>query len=236
MNDRRPLCAGILVLIVCLVGVVLAYRGGPIGPDQSVMTWIADHRNTAVVPVISAISILFGPVAVIVWTVVIAVGLVVRDHAIGRAAAVMAGVAAAGVVTEIVKLVVARPRPPMQYHAGISEMTYSYPSGHVTGTTALAVTTAVVATSGAARAIRRWAIGVAAMISVLAASTRLYLGVHWCTDVLAAFAVAVSAALVMPVTTDAVLGEIRRRRNGRLPTWIAPSLSSTVKGVVTNAN
>lgn len=221
-ENRRLLCAGVLVATVCVVGVGLAYRGGPLGPDQSVMTWIGAQRYNTVLPAVSTFSSLFGPAAVIAWTVLIAVGLIVRDHTIGRAVAVMAGVAAAGVVTEIVKLIVARPRPPMQYHSGISEMTYSYPSGHVTGTTALAATTAVVVTGGLARTIRRWAIGVAAMISVVAAATRLYLGVHWFTDVLAAFAVAVAAALVIPAAANAVLSEIRHRYDRQLPDWFAP--------------
>ncbi|WP_353887814.1 phosphatase PAP2 family protein [uncultured Gordonia sp.] len=135
----------------------------------------------------------------------------------------MVGVAAAGGVTEIVELFVSWPRPPMNYQLGMSEMTDSYPSGNVTATTALAVTTALVGTTGAARPVRRWAIGLAAMISPLAAVVRLYLGVHLCTDALAAFAVAAAASSVMPSAADAALGEIRRHRDGRLPDWFAPS-------------
>lgn len=219
--------AVVLIVVVCVVGVGLAYRGGPIGADQAVMKWFIGIRGDALTPVVSAVSDLFSPAMVALWTLAVAVGLMMRDRTIGRAAAVITGVAAAGAVTEVVKLIVARPRPPMAYHEGISEMTYSYPSGHVTGVAALALTTTAVAANCVVR--RRLIVAVA--VSVVAAATRLYLGVHWTSDVLAGFAVAAAAALVAPVMSDAVLIELRRRAGGRLPDWVSITPKSSVKCV-----
>ncbi|MGC4935332.1 phosphatase PAP2 family protein [Gordonia sp. DT30] len=227
-GTSQRLCAGILLLAVCLAGVGLAYRGGPIGIDQPVMTWMAGHQRNSLVPLVSALSDVFSPIAVVGWTVLIAVALFIRDRAVGRPLAIIGAVATAGVVTEIVKLVVARPRPPMAYHAGVSEMTYSYPSAHVTGTTALTVTAALIVSAGAHRYVRAVALGLATAISVLAAATRLYLGVHWCSDVVAAFAVGVASALVVPAAADALMNDLRRRRPAGLPQWFtSPSTSST---------
>ncbi|MEP9393299.1 phosphatase PAP2 family protein [Gordonia sp. VNQ95] len=227
LNGRR-VSAGVLLLLVCLVGLVLAFRSGPIGIDRAVMTWFVDHRSHAAVPAVSAFSDLFGPLLVAVWTLAIAVLFFLRDRTVGRSTAIVAGVACAAVVTEVVKLVVARPRPPMIDHVGISEMTYSYPSGHVTGTTALALTTAVVATATSGRRAKVWAVSVAALVGVIGAATRLYLGVHWFSDVLAAFAVATASALVVPGATDAALREIRRRLPATPPDWLAPATRQAV--------
>ncbi len=64
-SRRRHLCAGVFLLTVGLLGV--SRPGvGPIGPDESVTTWIAEHRNHALGTAISVLSFLFGPAAVIV--------------------------------------------------------------------------------------------------------------------------------------------------------------------------
>ncbi|MCR8897456.1 phosphatase PAP2 family protein [Gordonia sp. GONU] len=227
----RGLFAGVLILGVCALGAALATHGGPLAIDQTVMTWVFDHRHQGMVSAVSTVSDLFSPGMVILWTLVIATWLFLRDRTLGRAAAVVGGVVAAGAFTEIVKLSVHRPRPPMHYHAGITEMTLSYPSGHVTGTTALALTTAVVATAGASRRSRMSVVGAGLAISLVAAATRLYLGVHWFSDVLAAFAVGAAAALIIPTTTDAVMSGIRRRGSGRVPGWFAPYPHAPAKGV-----
>ncbi|MFW0796976.1 phosphatase PAP2 family protein [Gordonia sp. CPCC 205515] len=218
MTLTRRVAATLLLTIVCAVGIALAYNGGPIGIDRQIMSSILGHRNDALVPGVSAISDLFGPLMVTAWTAIIAIVFILRDRTIGRAAAVVAGVTAAAIVAEIVKLAVARPRPPLQYHLATTEMTYSYPSGHVTGTCALAVTTALVATVTASAAVRRWAVIAAVMVTVFAAATRLYLAVHWMSDVLAACAVGIAAALVIPGLVAAGLDELRQRRP-ELPAW-----------------
>ncbi len=223
----RRLAAALLLALVGIVGVFVAFHSGPFGVDQAVMNWMVAHRSASSMSVISLISDAFGPLMVAMWTVAIAAVLVMRDRNVGRGAAVLAGVACAGVVTEVLKVLVARPRPPLQYHLATAEMTYSYPSGHVTGTCALALMTAVVATSAASRRVRTIAIAFAVLIGVAAAFTRLYLGVHWFSDVLAAFAVATVAALVVPGLVDAVLVTLRERLPDRLPEWIDTSRPRT---------
>ncbi len=126
-------------------------------------------------------------------------------------------------ITELIKLVVARPRPPMYYHPGITEMTYSYPSGHVTGTAGLALTTALVVTATASQTVRRLAVTLSMAITVLAALTRLYLGVHWLSDVVAAVAVATAAALTAPRLVHDGLRQAQRQFPNRLPIWARPT-------------
>src|SRR6185369_17372561 len=74
----------------------------------------------------------------------------------------------------------------------------SFPSGHVTGTAALLGIIAVIVGTDRARARRVWlTIGVVTGVLVVAA-TRLYLGVHWLTDVTAG---AILAAVFVTIGT-----------------------------------
>ncbi|AZG46266.1 phosphatase PAP2 family protein [Gordonia insulae] len=226
----RQVLAALLVAGVLLGGVALAYSGGPFGLDDPVMAWVIAHRNAAVMPTVSVVSDCFGPMMIAIWTIAIAVGLTIYDRSIVRATAVVASVVTAGIVAEIVKLVVARPRPPLQFHRTIAETSFSYPSGHVTGTCALAVTVALVCTASTAPRVRRGVVSAAVAITLVVAGTRLYLGVHWVSDVVAAMAVGIAVALIIPPLAVGGLTDLHRRTasgsTGRLSGWLRPRSAS----------
>jgi undecaprenyl-diphosphatase len=89
---------------------------------------------------------------------------------------------------DLIKPLVGRPRP----HVGqlVSTATgYAFPSGHATQTAAVAVTLAALAatlTGSWARKVAIWS--TAALVCLLVGFSRIYLGVHWPTDVLAGYA------------------------------------------------
>lgn len=230
MSTTRRVLAALLLAGVLLGGVALAYSPGPFALDDPVMQWVVTHRNAAMMPVISVVSDCFGPMMIAVWTIAIAVGLTIYDRSIVRATAVLTSVLTAAAVAEIVKVVVARPRPPLQFHQTIAESSFSYPSGHVTGTCALALTVALVCAASTAPRVRRWAVSAAAAVTLFVAGTRLYLGVHWISDVAAAMAVGIAVALIIPPLAVRVLADLRRRDaisgSGRLSGWLAPRSSS----------
>jgi membrane-associated phospholipid phosphatase len=90
-------------------------------------------------------------------------------------------------VTNLTKIIVDRPRPNIHRLTGFSGA--SFPSGHAA--TAAATFAAVAFLVGRARTPRvkaRLAAGAAA-IAVGVATTRVLLGVHWMTDVLAGLAI-----------------------------------------------
>jgi membrane-associated phospholipid phosphatase len=110
---------------------------------------------------------------------------------------VIGTVSAAALASTALKAVVDRPRPPLQWQL-VLETDPSFPSGHVTGTAALLGITAVCVGMGRNRTVRAWlAGGVVTGVLVIAAS-RLYLGVHWLTDVSAG---AILAAVFVTIGT-----------------------------------
>lgn len=87
------------------------------------------------------------------------------------------------------KLLFARPRPDLVEHL-VGVVTPSMPSGHALLSTAIYFTLAgLVGDTNSRTAVRRYLLIVAACLSGLIGLSRIYLGVHWPSDVLAGWAV-----------------------------------------------
>lgn len=132
-------------------------------------------------------------IAVIMTAVFVAVGLA-RSWLDGAAIVIVTGVAWASSL--IVKLAVAQPRPPQDLRHGlpVGSATLSYPSGHV----AFAVVLTVVLTSALWRTPARLAIIAVGVITIaVVAWSRLYLGLHYPTDLLGSVLLGIGAALVL---------------------------------------
>ena len=115
-----------------------------------------------------------------------------------RVAALVAGTAVAWTGVQIVKAAVGRPRPsaPLVHTTGDS-----YPSGHAAnsvGWLALAFALTAVIPS---RAVGRVAVGGAAVIVVLVALSRIYLGAHYASDVIAGVALATASYALVAIAS-----------------------------------
>ncbi|WP_421732054.1 phosphatase PAP2 family protein [Brevundimonas sp.] len=107
-----------------------------------------------------------------------------------RSAVTLAGVAlGAELTSDLLKLVYARPRPDLTAQESYV-YTHSFPSGHSTVSTAIYFTLAALLASQVARRGSRALILLTTGLLVLAIGvSRVYLGVHWPTDVVAGWAV-----------------------------------------------
>jgi undecaprenyl-diphosphatase len=113
------------------------------------------------------------------------------------ATAPLVALLAAGSAAAVLKTLVGRARP----GAGLqlsAETSGSFPSGHATDTTAFVVALALVlALVVFRRPVARLATVLAAgLLSIAVAASRLVLGVHWPTDVVAGMALGAAAALI----------------------------------------
>ncbi len=115
------------------------------------------------------------------------------------AAYLLAAVGGAAVFVAGVKRVIHRPRPVAIYD-GLAE--YSFPSGHASMSIVLYGFLAVILAWGAPRAMRQAIAFAAALLILLIAFSRVYLGAHWLSDLLAglAFGVAWVALLTLVYT------------------------------------
>ncbi|MGC4960706.1 phosphatase PAP2 family protein [Gordonia sp. DT218] len=219
-TQLRTIAGLLLMAAVCVFGIGMMLDGMPLGLDDLVMNATVAWRSPAVTSVVGELTLVFSPLAVTVWTACAAAFFVIRDHAVRRAFPLVASVAAAGLIGEIIKIVVHRHRPPIADQLGTLETTYSFPSGHVTGTTAFVFALALIATTQSTRLTRIAALSAAGLITLVAACTRIYLGVHWVTDVVAGVCAGLAVALAVPIWAEALLRTLSRHSPDNLRRYI----------------
>jgi membrane-associated phospholipid phosphatase len=172
--------AGLWVgLLAAGVLVGLAVEGN--GFDGAVVRAAATDRTAAMTSAARVLTQLGGTGLDLIFAAVV-VGLVVAGRR-GDAAFVLVAAGGAMLLANAIKFLLARPRP-----AGgglVSVSSYSWPSGHATSSIALYGALAVLALRRAPPAARPPIVaGLLVLLAVIGA-TRVYLGVHYPTDVVA---------------------------------------------------
>lgn len=163
-------------------------RDDAIRIDLPVVRYLAEHRTAWLTTTMRGVTWL-GSTVVLVPLVVI-VGLWSRRRTRSWAVLVQLALSLGGAIAlyNLIKPLVGRPRP----HVGhlVSTATgYAFPSGHATQTVAVAVTLAAMGAAITGSWPRKVAIWSAATLAcLLIGFSRIYLGVHWPTDVLAGYA------------------------------------------------
>ena len=95
----------------------------------------------------------------------------------------------------VVKLFVARPRPTVEHLSHLSSL--SFPSEHTTQAAAIYLTIAIMLSQSLTRGWREAAIALGVVIALAVAWSRVYLGVHYPTDVTAGLVLGWSWALLV---------------------------------------
>lgn len=162
--------------------------------DEPVLTTLAQGRSDLLTGFLTAVTVAAG--TTVLPLVVLGAALVwglVRER--WWQAGLLAGAMVVSTLVSVtLKRVVARPRPPvdMMTGAGIEE-SYSFPSGHTIGAATLLLVAGylVWVARPSVRSAVGWGVGVVVGV-LLVGISRLYLGYHFVTDVVASMALAVA--------------------------------------------
>lgn len=137
----------------------------------------------------------FGSVAGLLFVIAAATGYLLLSRRPRTALFVLAATAGGTALGKLLKLVYARPRPDLVPHL-VDVASASFPSGHATDSAIVYLTLgALVARSVPERPLRVYLISVAILLTLLIGVSRVYLGVHWPSDVVAGWTIGAAWAL-----------------------------------------
>lgn len=160
------------------------------GADEAVRSAVMGLRSAPMDAVMHYASASAGTIPVIVVTGLLAVELVRarRRTAAGRTMAIVAG---GMLLSTVFKVLVGRARPPLEEMLTLPSSTASMPSGHTMASLCVgaALTWALVeaAPGTGARIVTGLTVASVAAWVVLVGVSRVYLGVHWPSDVVASW-------------------------------------------------
>jgi undecaprenyl-diphosphatase len=126
-----------------------------------------------------------GSFTVVTLVTLGAIGYLLIDGKRAAALFVLVAVAGGAVLSELLKHVFARPRPELVAHL-VDVQTASFPSGHAMLSAVTFLTLgALLARVQSRNRLKAYLLSVAIVLTLLIGASRVYLGVHWPTDVLA---------------------------------------------------
>ena len=129
-----------------------------------------------------------GGTGVLVLMVLAVAGFLTLTGKGHAALAIIVAVSGGTLLSQTMKWAYARPRPELVPH-GAEVYTASFPSGHAMMSAIVYLTLgAMLARTQSSQAVKAYIISVAIFLTVLVGTSRVYLGVHWPTDVLAGWA------------------------------------------------
>ena len=185
----RTLLAAVVVLTLTML---VWHHAGPVGVDRSLLRGYSPVKSSLLFRTADVLSTLGSPAVVIAIGIASAVWLWARRRSSIDALACLAAPAIAGFAESAAKMIVARPRPLTAALTGEDGM--GFPSGHSAGFAALALILALVLT-GVRPA--KLAVALSIVLSVLMAMSRVIVGAHYPTDVIAGVVLGLAVADVV---------------------------------------
>lgn len=190
-----------------LVGVLDG--GGLTGADRPVLWFLAAHRRPWSISTAQVITDLGSPLGAGVTGLVVGVVLALLWRSWLPLLVVALGWGGIVMINTVVKDLVGRDRPPSAT-AVLGEHGFSFPSGHTTATTVVWLLSAWLLDRWVVdrRLLGRVAVWSGAVLMIISVGvTRVYLGVHFLSDVLAGWVLGLAWALTIVLVTTRWAGE-----------------------------
>lgn len=145
-----------------------------------------------------------GGISVLGLFALIALGFLLMRGKRLSALLLVAGLAGGVMLSEGLKAVFDRARPPEAYQV-VETLNASFPSGHALLSTVFYLSLGVMMTRAfPRRRFKAYAVGVGILIALLIGLTRIYLGAHWASDVFGGWSVGAAWAMVLWLLAYAV--------------------------------
>jgi len=201
-NRRHAIAIGALALLGLAVASLLA-DGGSLGFDRSLMLalrtpgapddplgprWFEDVMRDMTA---------LGGIGVVIGASLVFAGYLALERRLVDIAVLATSIVGAQLVSGVIKHLVQRPRPDLVSHEA-AIYSASFPSGHTLMATVVYITFALLlAADFADRRVREYLLASAWLVAFAVGASRIYLGVHWPSDVLAGWSLGALWMLAM---------------------------------------
>lgn len=169
--------------------------------DQAVLHWMqpvaGDPRGPWWLQEAAADLTSLGGISVLTLFALIAVVFLLIQGKRLSAALMVIGLAGGVALSEGLKALFERARPPAAFQA-VDTLNASFPSGHALLSTVFYLTLGVMLTRAfQQRRLKAFVLGAGILIALLIGLTRVYLGAHWATDVMAGWCAGAAWAMTL---------------------------------------
>lgn len=185
------LFVGGIVLFFAVLKDVLEHDGFA-GSDQVAQRTVLRFRSDAFTVAMTVLATVFGPVALPIIVLVVTVTWGLRAKHAWRPVLLAATMVSGVVLAQVITRLVGRERPPVDLMLLEVDHTFSFPSGHVLGASNFLLVLGYLFYSRRKNPVVT-ACGFvgAAILVVLAAFSRVYLGYHWVSDALGSISLSI---------------------------------------------
>lgn len=209
---------------LAVVAYLLVLAGGMLIVGTPSWSPFEDHAVVAVNAVHSplldviahTLNFAFGSIGAMFLTFALAVGAGARSRSWATSVRVVTLVVVPWALSYMLKIIVGRPRPSpagLTRETGIDPSTLSYPSGHTAFAAAIMVTLVLLVIHGRRR-LRTPLIAAAVLVVLITGWSRVYLGVHYPTDILASIVLVPATVIALNRLLTGITGSppVRRTR------------------------
>lgn len=156
-----------------------------------------------------------GGISVLGLFAVAVIGFLLIQRKRLSALVLVLGLAGGVALSEGLKGVFERQRPPAQFQA-VETLNASFPSGHALLSAVFYLSVGVMlARVLPSRRLKGWVMAMAITVAVLVGLSRVYLGAHWATDVLAGWSLGAAWAMALWLAAH-LIERLQRRRHSAL--------------------
>jgi undecaprenyl-diphosphatase len=201
----------VVIALVLVGGIALAHSSGETTAETNILSTIAAGRIAWLVSVSLAIDWIFSPTIALVVGVIAVVGVLAVTRSWVTVLHFALLVLGTWLSSEVIKVLVHRPRPAARIADTLvpNPDPDSYPSGHVCFAVGIGLAFLVLAMRSRVRVL---VAVLAILLALVAAASRLYLGIHYPTDVLASLVFAIAAFVGIETLWRRWSGGIFRQR------------------------
>jgi undecaprenyl-diphosphatase len=177
---RLALAAFVLIVAATVIGRAVPARWGV---DVSITTWVVEHRTGWLTAMFKAFTWLGSTAFLLPFGVVLAAVLCRHERRIWPAVFLGTATIGAVVLYDTIKVTVGRERPAIGQLVSTATG-YAFPSGHAAQSIAFGGAVALLVTHRSSRRARVLALAIAGVWAFFVGASRVYLGVHWTSDVI----------------------------------------------------